>query len=177
MDATMKEKLLSRKFSSIQYMEEMSKYHRRSLDAMNKALQYFYDHPPAEDWHTWHRSSWPEIWEQRARPNFERMQKYIDIGIKQYLENGDVKSIRSTAGSLHGIFRDLDNIGFKWWDYVPKTLKDEFHNNLVNARDIASNIWWTMGEYWDPGEILDEEITGPINEQDLLRYLKPGETV
>ena len=85
MDATMKEKLLSRKFSSIQYMEEMSKYHRRSLDAMNKALQYFYDHPPAEDWHTWHRSSWPEIWEQRARPNFERMQKYIDIGIKQYL--------------------------------------------------------------------------------------------
>lgn len=177
MDAKLKEKLLTRKFSSVEYMEEMSKYHMRSLEAMIKAIEYFYAHPPEEDWHIWHRSNWPEIWEQRAKPNFERMQNYIEIGIKQYSENGDIKSIRSTAGSLHGIFRDLDNIGFKWWNYVPKNMKDEFHNNLVNARDIASNIWRTLGEYWRPGSILKESVTGPIDEQDLLRYLKPGETV
>jgi hypothetical protein len=177
MDAKMREILLKRKFSSPEYMEEMGEYHQRSLDAINKALDFFNSNPPKEDWHEWHKSDWPDIWVQRVKPNFERMQECIESGIKAFVEGGEFSKIRSTTGSLHGIFRDLDNVGFKWWDFVPKVLKDEFHNNLVHARDIASNIWWTVGEYWEPGEILDEEITGPIDEQELLRYLKPGEKV
>jgi hypothetical protein len=176
MDAKMKEDLLNRKFSSLEYMEEMSEFHKRSLEAMIKALEYFYAHPPAEDWHTWHRSDWPETWEERALRNFSGMQASIEKGILQFKNTQELTSIEGTAGDLHGIFRDLDNIGFKWWDYVPKTLKDEFHNSLVNARDIASNIWRTVGEYWKPGSILKESVTGPIDEEELLKYLKPGET-
>lgn len=61
------------------------------------------------------------------------------------------------------------------WDYTDPRLKEKFQSNLVAANRMASNIFQATSGYWRPGEILDEEITGPISEQELLRYLKPGE--
>ena len=176
MDDALKKKLLERKFRSIEYMEQMRDYHQTAIDAMVAAIQYFYAHPPQnEDWHNWHRSDWPETWEERALVNFKGTQKGIEQGI-DYARKGDLSYVEGAAGELHNIFRNLDYIGWKWWDYTDPELQERFYNNLVKARDIASNIWWTLGDYWEPGEIVNEEITGPMNEQDLLRYLKSGES-
>jgi len=71
--------------------------------------------------------------------------------------------------------RDMDVLGEKWWDYVPLDIARKFGVNLSKAQQMASNIAWTLGEAWNDDEILRERITGPIDEQELLKYIKPGE--
>ncbi|RMF19894.1 MAG: hypothetical protein D6758_00765, partial [Gammaproteobacteria bacterium] len=73
--------------------------------------------------------------------------------------------------------KDMDVMGDLWFDYIPKDLAYTVGKPWGKAEQMASNIYYTVGEYWRPGEITDEEITGLIDEQELLRYLKPGETV
>lgn len=175
MDNALKATLLERKFTSSDYMEEMARLHNASIETLLEAIRYFYGHPPEdEDWHDWHQSDWPETWEKRAVPNFKGTQGGIEEGIS-YARKGDLSYIEGAAGELHSIFGNLDNMGWKWWDYTDPTLKERFLNDLVTANRMASNIYRTTAGYWRPGAILDDEITGPIDEQDLLRYLKPGE--
>lgn len=176
MEKSLKAKLLERKFSSVEYMEAMREHHQASIDAMVEAIQYFYAHPPqGENWHNWNLADKPETWEGRAFTNFRGTQQSICDGIVN-ARKGQLSTIRGASGSLHSIFRNLDNMGWKWWDYTDPVLKARFRSHLVAARDRATNIYLTTADYWRPGEILDEEIVGPIDEQDLLRYLKPGET-
>ena len=47
----------------------------------------------------------------------------------------------------------------------------------MKTKKIGSNIDYTISGYWDDNEILDEEITGPMDEQELLNYLKPDESL
>lgn len=176
MEDALKVILLERKFRSTEYMEEMRVHLKMAIKSLEGAIQYFYAHPPQnENWHTWHQSDWPETWADRAMINLRMTYSSIEDGINNAAQ-GQYSTISSASGSLHNIFRNLSNMGWKWWDYTDPELKDRFHANLVQARNRASHIWWTTGGYWKAGEILDEEITGPIDEQELLRYLKPGET-
>lgn len=46
MDKARKSTLLERNFTSIEYMEEMSQYHRAAIDAKTAAILCFYEHPP-----------------------------------------------------------------------------------------------------------------------------------
>ncbi|WP_295716517.1 hypothetical protein [uncultured Halovibrio sp.] len=176
MEPQLKKKLLLRKFSSIEYMEEFRDYHYRALAAMEEGIEYFYKHPPGENWHQWHRSEWPETWEERAVKNFKGMQKSIDEGI-QKAQKDNFSSIRSAAGSFNGISKDMDVMGEKWWGYIPPEFRERFVNNLSAAKQRASNIWRTLGDYWKtPDSVLKETVTGPIDEKDLMRFLEPGET-
>lgn len=175
MDPQLKKKLLLRKFSSLEYMEEFRDYHRWALEAMEEGIEYFYKHPPSENWHQWHRSEWPETWEERAVTNFRDKQKSIVEGIEN-ARNGKFSTIRSVAGSFTGISKDMDVMGEKWWSYIPAEYEEKFIKNRAAAAKHASNIWRTLGDYWKtPDSVLKETVTGPIDEQDLLRYLKPGE--
>ena len=176
MDPQLKKKLLLRKFSNIEYMEQFRDYHRRALEATEEGINYFYKHPPDENWHQWHRSEWPETWEERTVANFRGMQNSINKGI-QNARQGKLSTIRSAAGSFAGISKDMDGIGEKWWSYIPAEYEERFIINRGAASMRASNLRRTVGDYWDENDddLLDEEITGPIDEQDLLRYLKPGE--
>jgi hypothetical protein len=174
MTPEMKKKLLLRKFSSIEYMEELYTYFSKAVDGLYESIEWFYNHPPEVDWQSWHIADRPEGWEKRAVPNFERYLESIRQGIEEY-KNGDSNRIEGTSNCLMSLSKDMDVLGRKWWDYVDLDVKRKYGVNLGKARKIASNIWWTVGEYWEPGEILDEEITGPIDEQELLKYLKPGE--
>ena len=47
----------------------------------------------------------------------------------------------------------------------------------MKTKKIGSNIDYTISGYWDNDEILDEEITGPMDKNELLNYLKLGESV
>lgn len=176
MNNRVKTQLLKRKFSSNGYLQEMSDHHKQAIAILRSAIRYFYSHPPqGEDWHDWHRADWPETWEARALPNFNETQEGLDEGI-HYARQGDFSYLEGAAGELHNIFRNLDSLGWKWWDYTDIALKDGFHDHLLTAKKMASLVWWTTGNYWRGEEILNEEITGPIDEQELLRYLKPGES-
>ena len=79
---------------------------------------------------------------------------------------------------MQGLSKDMDVLGNKWWFCIDEDLARKQGTDQTKAEQIASNIWRTVGEYWKTSEsILKESITGPIDEQDLLRYLQPGEQV
>jgi hypothetical protein len=50
MTPELKKELLLRKFSSIEYMEELSMYHRKALEGLYESIEWFYNHPPDVDW-------------------------------------------------------------------------------------------------------------------------------
>ncbi len=109
-------------------------------------------------------------------PNFEGTQLSIEQGIAK-AKTGDFSYIEGATGSLQGLSKDMEGIGWDWLKYIDRDLVLQFSPNLGKAEQLASNIWLTVGDYWRPGEILDEKITGPIDEQELLRYLQSGELV
>jgi len=175
MNDEIKRELLRRKFTSIEYMEELCHYHRKSLEGLKESIAWFYNHPPEVDWQSWNIADRPDGWENRAVPNFEGAQESFEEGV-EYAKQGDTTYMEDAAGSLMGIDKDLDNLGEKWWDYVDLETGRKFGVNLGKAKQIASNICRALVGAWSsPDSILNEEITGSIDELDLLRYLKPGE--
>ncbi|HED17555.1 MAG TPA: hypothetical protein ENI64_12170 [Gammaproteobacteria bacterium] len=113
---------------------------------------------------------------KKERCLIEHMVKSAQKGLDE-VENGNTGVICSLAGSMQGLSKDMDVLGDEWLAYVPPEVIKQYGENMYKARKRASNIWWTIGEYWDNDEeILDEEITGPVDEDDLLSYLKPGES-
>ena len=176
MNPDLKKKLLERMFSSPEYMRRMEKYFDAALEGLYESLAWFESNPPQDvDWEDWHISNKPEGWRLRAIPNFERLRRGIREGIERVENGGSDALIRTVANNIMALSRDMDVLGEKWWDYVPLDIARKFGVNLGKAEQMAKNIWHTVGDYYDEGEILDEEITGPIDEQELLKYLKPGE--
>ena len=54
MDKEMKRELLARKFSSVDYMFEMSEWHQRAIDSLKEALSAFFERSSEYgDWHQW----------------------------------------------------------------------------------------------------------------------------
>ena len=116
-------------------------------------------------------------WRSRALPNMMGYLKGKDEDIEKY-DQGELGYMRGTAHNIMMLECNLDNVGDKWWEYVPEEIVFKYGKNMTQAEKMASNIWRTVGDYWKtPESILKENITGPIDEQELLKYLKPGETV
>ncbi len=177
MDKELKRILLLRKFSSAEYMIEMSEWHRGAIDCLEDSLEAFFERSTEHgDWRQWPASDRPETWRDRVLKNLLKTQESIEIGIKNYSDGQD-STIRSVSGSVHGVFRNLDNFSWGWWKRIPSRYEAEFRSRLANASDQATNIMDTLSEYWRDDEILNERITGPIDEEDLKRYLRPGESI
>ena len=177
MDDELKKKLLQRKFSSVEYMQELRDHFAARLDAMKEAIASFRTHPPEDvDWRGWHVSDRPEGWEDRAVPNFERLLWSIEQGIEDY-QASDPNRIKGTTNSIMGLSKQMDVLGYKWWEYVDKAIVERHGNHANVANKHASNIYYTLTDYWGENDedILKENITGPIDEDDLRRYLKEGE--
>jgi hypothetical protein len=155
-------------------MEDLYAHFSKAVDGLYESIEWFYNHPPDVDWQSWHIADRPEGWEKRAVPNFERYLESIRQGIEDY-KKGDSNRIEGTSNCIMSLSKDMDVLGEKWWDYVDVNVARKFGVNLGKAMEIASNITWTLAGAWNPGEILKESITGSINEQELVKYLKHGE--
>jgi hypothetical protein len=175
MDAKMKEILLKRKFSSIEYMQEMVEAHGRAVEGLKEALSQFLDRYPDEDKRP-PKSATVDTWGLKVLPNFKGMQEAMESSLEES-KKGDNWGIRSCVGDLRGLSKDMDGVLWDWWDYVDEEIWEKFSPNLTIAKQHGENLYWTLDDDWRPGSILKESITGPIDEQDLLKYLKPGETV
>ena len=177
MTPEMKKTLLTRKFSSIEYMQELEHYMEQAIQGLIDALDYFDQHCQHIDMSTWQPAEKPEAWRDRALPNFNRILSSTRKAIV-YAKQGDLSYIEGVTGSMQGLSKDMDVLSDRWVDYIPKDVAYAHGIPMGKARKIASNIWRTVGEYWkSPESVLKETITGPIDEQDLLRYLQPGEQV
>jgi len=172
MTPELKKKLLERMFSSEEYIREMRDAYAKALSGADESLEWFEKNQPTTDDRAL-RSA--EAWKNRALPNMRHLLETLDrTGIAAYRE-GDSGYVRTVANNIMALDRDLDNVDDKWWDYVPQEIAFKYGKHLTKAKRMASNIAWTLGEAWNDDEILRERITGPIDEQELLKYLKPGE--
>jgi len=99
------------------------------------------------------------------------------IDALQDAQNGDCEAIEDSAADLRGFGKSMDGITDAWWPYVDKSIREKYFTNLKAARTTGGNIYWTLRGSWKEGELLNERITGLIDEQKLLKYLQPGESV
>ncbi len=155
----------------------MSEWHRRAIENIENALDAFFERSAEHgDWHLWSASDWPETWRDRVLKNLVGTQKGIDEAIRK-AEEGDNGYMEGVANEVHNIFRNLDNFSWGWWDRIPSFYRDEFRRSLAESRDRASNIMRElMGAWRSEDSILNQKITGKIDEEELKRYLRPGES-
>jgi hypothetical protein len=174
MTPDLKEKLLTRLFSSIDYMEEFTKHYSLGLQAADDAFSVF-EKRCEIDFSLMNRFSMEfRQWKERVIPNFRRMQKNALISLEK-AKQGDFDYIQGATGNLRGLSKDMDGIGWDWWDEVDQKFWKDHADNMNKAEQMGDNIYKTLSQFWGPGSILKESITGPIDEQLLLTYLQPGE--
>ena len=63
-----KEIYLLLKFSSLAYFEEFSQTFDKMVTGLEKALDYFYSHPP-QGWEQWPEWKKPDVWRDRVLRN------------------------------------------------------------------------------------------------------------
>lgn len=176
MNEQLKITLLKRKFQSIPYFEEFIKNYKTflkiGLQALDIYLKYRQEHPEFEPNNTLLREE--DFWIDRVKPNFEGMHYRADEAL-ELAKQGDNSTLDSLAGSFRGISRGFDGIRENFMDVATPEMRKEYRRLYDITSDQAMIIEATINGWWDEGEILDEEITGPIDEQELLNYLEPGE--
>jgi len=168
-----KKELLTRKFTSVGYMTKYVNLYQEMVFNLKSGMDEFefkYKKNPKLD---------PDNftdWINRGYPNLVRGADNA-IECLNRAKLGNISGISSSAGNLRGLSRDVDNIGGfgDWWQHIDKKFEDDFNDALNLAQTTGSNIDWTIRDSWNNDEILDEDITGVIDEADLLKYLKPNE--
>lgn len=174
MTPELKEQLLLRLFSSIEYMEEFTDHYVAGLQAAADAFaafeqKYSLDANLASRYAMEFRQ-----WQERVIPNFRGMKEDAIFALAN-AKQGKTSTIRSTTGNLRGLSKDMDGIGSDWWLEINDAIRLQYAENINKARQMGDNIYKTLSGFWRPGSIFKENITGPIDEQVLLKCLQPSE--
>jgi hypothetical protein len=167
--------LLERKFTSLDYSKlyvEGFNEMANALDIGMKEFEYQSSVNPSLNQDNF------SLWKSKGAPILFGDNEYANDALER-AKNGDFSHIRGSAANLRGLSRDVDNIGGfgEWWHEIDNKYWDTFYSTYMKTKKIGSNIDYTISGYWDDDEILDEEITGPMDEQELLNYLKPDESL
>ncbi len=102
------------------------------------------------------------------------MRKNIEQAIIN-ARTGKFSTIRSAAGNFRGLSKDMDGIRESFMVFIDPAIKEKYFEEWDIVSTMGDNIYYTLSGYWDPQEILNEKITGVIDEKELLRYLSAGE--
>lgn len=176
MKPDLKETLLLRLFASLEYAEQFAEHFTQFIDTGLLALAQ-YDALPvkpitASNYNEIKKDA--DLWHLKVKPNFVRMRQNIQDAIAE-ARQGNFRVIRSAAGSFRGLNKDMDGIREAFMDLIEPDVKARYFELWTLAHTEGCNIYYTLSDHWDSGEILNTEITGPIDEQRLLKYLQPGE--
>lgn len=176
MTPDLKETLLLRLFASLEYAEQFAEDFTQFIDTGLLALAE-YDalsvKPTTAANYTEIKKD-ADLWHLKVKPNFLRMKQNMQDAIAA-ARQGNFRVIRSAAGSFRALNKDMDGIREAFMDYIEPEIKQRYFELWKKADYGATNIYLTHRGFWDPGQPLKEKITGPIDEQQLLNYLQPGE--
>ncbi|WP_019602498.1 hypothetical protein [Teredinibacter turnerae] len=174
MSAVTREELLLRLFGSDAYMNAFADYYIRGLEVAINAFSVFED-LLQNNASCAIPNMQVEQWRERVIPNFKGMQQNAREA-KDNLLRGKTSTMRSAAGNLRGISKDMDGIGWDWWREIDSSYWKQYVEYSNIAEQMGSNIYYTLSNYWHSGEVIKESITGPVSEAELRAQLKPGET-
>jgi hypothetical protein len=164
-----KKTLLRERFTSFPYLSAVRVHFAAALHGLEDAIEWFYENPPDDDWQSWHISSRPDGWEKRAVPNFRSILQSIDYAMTEYA-TGNAGPMRGVSDSVSKISRGLAELGNTWLDYTEKRANNVFLKYIIPqalAIHTAGLINYSVAQYWEDDEILNERITGPISDADL----------
>lgn len=176
MKPELKEKLLLRLFSSLEYTEQFVEHFTQFIDTGLLALELF-DNLPVKPLNAENYSEIQKdaaLWHKKVKPNFLGMRKGMHEALA-YAKQGDFSYVRCDAGNFKSLSKDMDGIREAFMDFIDPEIKARYFKLWKLAHTEGCNIYYTLSDFWDAGEILNSKITGPIDEQQLLNYLQPGE--
>ena len=176
MKPELKEKLLLRLFSSLEYTEQFVGHFIQFIDTGLLALEQF-DNLSVKPLNVENYAEIKkdaDLWHKKVKPNFLGMRKGMHEALA-YAKQGDFSHIRCDAGNFKSLNKDMDGIREAFMDHIEPEVKTRYFALWKVAHTEGCNIYYTLSDFWDPGEIINTEITGPIDEQQLLKYLQPGE--
>ena len=163
-------------FSSFEYTEQFVNDFIQFIDTGLLALE-LYDALPVKPTNAANYAEVKkdaDLWHLKVKPNFVRMRQNMQDAIVA-AQQGNFRVIRAAAGSFRGLNKDMDGIREAFMDFIEPDVKARYFELWTLAHTEGCNIYYTLSDHWDTGEILNTEITGPIDEQQLLKYLQPGE--
>lgn len=163
-------------FSSIEYMEEYAQYFVSFIDTGLSALDAYQILPVKPLNHANYSSVETDVrlWNKKVKPNFLRMKRNIQESIVE-ARQGEYSGMDAAAGNFRGLSKDMDGIRESFMDFIDPAIKEKYFEEWDIVSTMGDNIYYTLSDYWDPQEILNEKITGVIDEKELLRYLSVGE--
>jgi hypothetical protein len=176
MTPDLKEQLLLRLFSSVEYTEQFADHFVQFIDTGLLALEQ-YDNLTVKPLNAKNHNEIKkdaDLWHLKVRPNFIRMKQNM-LDAVTAAKTGNFRIVRSAAGNFKGLSKDMDGIRETFMEFIEPDIKTRYFTLWKLAHTEGRNIYYTLSDFWDAGEILNSEITGPIDEQRLLKYLKPGE--
>lgn len=177
MTPEMKEKLLLRMFSSIKYMEEYTRHFIEFIDTGLLALDTYERLPVKPTNHPDYANviSDVRLWKLKVKPNFLGMRENIEAAIVN-ARRGKFSTIRSAAGNFRGLSKDMDGIRESFMDFIDPEIKQKYFAEWKIVGTMGDNIYKTIDARWRAGSILNEKITGFIDENELVKYLANGES-
>lgn len=176
MTPEMREKLLLRMFSSIGYMEDYAQHFIEFIDTGLLALDLYErsTSKPIADPDYSNVVSDVRLWKLKVKPNFLGMKENMAEALVN-ARAGKFSTIRSAAGNFRGLSKDMDGIRESFMDFIDPAIKQKYFAEWKVTNRMGGNIYYTLSGYWNPQEVLNEEITGVIDEKELLGYLSAGE--
>lgn len=176
MTPELKEKLLLRLFSSLEYTKQFCEHFIQFIDTGLFALEQYEALPvkPTKELNYNEIKKDVELWHLKVKPNFLAMRKSMLEAFDQ-AKQGDFSYIRSDAGSFKALNKDMDGIRESFMDFIDPEIKSRYFKLWKLAHTEGCNIYYTLSSFWDPNEITNTKITGQIDEQLLLKHLEPGE--
>lgn len=172
----LKENLLLRLFASLEYAEQFAEDFTQFIDTGLSALDKYnaLSVKPTTATNYTEIKKDADLWLLKVKPNFIRMKQNMQDALAA-ARQGNFRVIRSAAGSFRALSKDMDGIRESFMDYIEPETKQRYFELWKKADFGATNIYLTHSGFWDPGQPLKEKITGPIDEQQLLKYLQPDE--
>ena len=172
----LKERLLQRMFASVEFAEQFSEHFTQFIDTGLLALEQYEALPvkptTATNYNEIKKDA--DLWHVKVKLNFLRMRQNMQDAIACAYQ-GNFRVIRSAAGNFRSLSKDMDGIREAFMDYIEPDIKQRYFELWKITSYEATNIYLTFSNFWDPGQLLKEKITGPIDEKQLLKYLQPGE--
>ena len=175
MNKQAKKNLLDRKFRTIDYMILYVDAFKNMVKTLEDAMNVFNLTIPANP----NRSTDNFVdWVDRGLPILQGDLVYAQNALIK-AKAGKASELVSSAANLRGLSKDIDSIGGfgQWWQHIDPLHWDTFWHQLDKTQTIGNNINFTISDYWNDDEILNEEITGPIDDVELLNYLGTNESL
>lgn len=148
MKPDLKETLLLRLFTSLEYAEQFAEDFTQFIDTgLSELVEYdaLLVKPTTAANYTEIKKD-ADLWHLKVKPNFIRMKQNMQDAIAA-ARQGNFRVMRSAAGSFRALSKDMDGIREAFMDYIEPEIKQRYFELWKKADYGATNIYLTYSGF------------------------------